>query len=342
MNRIRIRVHNMNSKVDEITNRKVWDDFVDKYGNWSFFQSYDWGEVQKKIGHEVLRLGFFDNGELVSLFQTIVVRARRGTYLHVRHGPLFKSFAKENLQIILTHLKKVAQKTGAWFIRISPMLENTKEYHQIFLSLGLKPAPIQALDAEYCWVLDISKTEAVLLSDMRKTTRYLIRQAQKLGVIVRDEVSISDFLTLYKATSERHGFVPHSGITAEYEVFKKNSILIGAYHEGTLLSSALIVFFGKQAIYHHGASIPTKIPASYLVQWEAIKRAQKNGCTIYNFWGIAPSEAKDSHPWKGITLFKQGFGGEAKQFIHAHDLPTSPLYHISYTIELVRRMRKGY
>ncbi|GAI33015.1 unnamed protein product, partial [marine sediment metagenome] len=33
-------------------------------------------------------------------------------------------------------------------------------------------------------------------------------------------------------------------------------------------------------------------PASYLLQWEAIKEAKNRGCKLYNFWGIAEIESK--------------------------------------------------
>jgi lipid II:glycine glycyltransferase (peptidoglycan interpeptide bridge formation enzyme) len=61
----------------------------------------------------------------------------------------------------------------------------------------------------------------------------------------------------------------------------------------------------------------------------------------YNFWGIAP-EGKKNHPWNGLTGFKKGFGGEAHEYLHAQDLPCSPLYILPKTIETIRRIKKGY
>ncbi len=114
-----------------------------------------------------------------------------------------------------------------------------------------------------------------------------------------------------------------------------------AKHNGLPIAAAIILFFGGFAIYHHGASISTKIPGSYLLQWIAIKEAKKRGKKLYNFWGIAPSD-KPNHPWRGISLFKQGFGGREVSFGHAQDLPISPFYAISYTIESARKLSRGY
>jgi lipid II:glycine glycyltransferase (peptidoglycan interpeptide bridge formation enzyme) len=78
-----------------------------------------------------------------------------------------------------------------------------------------------------------------------------------------------------------------------------------------------------------------------VLQWAASRDAKKRGMQVYNFWGIAP-ENNPNHPWRGITLFKKGFGGRNIEYIHAQDLAVSPLYIIPRTIEMVRRVVKGY
>lgn len=323
-----------------------WNQFIKTEGVWNFFQSFSWGEVQKRLGVEVIRLGLIADNHLVALAQILITRAKRGTFLHIRQGPVFKSTLAANStywKFLLQHLIELAHQKKAWFVRVAPMVPNSYEYQALLRNLGLRPAPIHAMDGEYAWVLGLESSEEVLFGGMRKTTRYLIRQAQKLGVAVEESTRISDFLDLYAITSKRHGFVPHVGLSEEFSVFSENkqASLLLAKHNGQLLSGALIIYFNSQAIYHHGASLLTKIPASYLLQWEAIKRAKKRGMKVYNFWGIAPTNSLN-HPWKGITLFKQGFGGRTYEFIHAHDLPTSRLYGISYSIELARKLKKGY
>lgn len=335
----------VNLKISTSLTETSWNQFTDTEGIWSFFQSFDWGEVQKKIGTEVIRFGVNSHNELLAVAQIFVTYAKRGTYLHIRQGPVIKSRYTQNTelwQFILSYIQEIARKKKAWFIRLGPMFPNSDENKSFLLSFGCRPAPIHAMDGEYAWILDLSPAENDLLFAMRKTTKYLIRHAQKLGVVIEKKPEISDFLKLYEITSKRHRFVPHTGLLDEYRIFSaKNACeLLLAKYEGQLLSGAIIIYYGKQAIYHHGASITSKIPASYLLQWEAIKRAKKRGMTLYNFWGIAPSN-KPNHPWKGITLFKQGFGGEVKEFLHAYDLPTSPLYSISYSIELIRKFKKG-
>lgn len=327
----------MTLRMEVTQNKDVWEEFLQRYAPQSLFQSWLWGEVQKKSGETVHRFGLFDQKELVGIAQITVVRAKRGTFLHIRHGPVWKSqtYWGEFVKLIVP----MAKKERAWFVRVSPQIDNSQSHRDLFSSVGFTPAAIHEVDAERCWVLDLDKSEDELLMDMRKTTRYEIRQAQKLGVTVVKSSNINTFFELYDKTSERHNFVQHTGIREEWEVFEANLYI--ARYEKKPLASAIILYYGNQAIYHHGASVPTKIPASYLLQWDAIREAKKRGIKLYNFYGIAP-ENNPNHPWRGITLFKKGFGGREIEYIHAHDLAVSPLYIIPRTIETIRRLSRGY
>lgn len=321
----------------QVVERDTWEKFLLSYAPQSLFQSWLWGEVLLTSGDTVKRLGIFDGNEMVGIAQTTVVRAKRGTFLHIRHGPVWKNqnYWEEFKELIVPMVKK----EGGWFVRISPLIENSEQNREMFKKLHLIPAPIHEVDAERCWVLDIDRSEDEILMGMRKTTRYEIRRAQKMMISIH--TGIDHFFDLYRQTSKRQSFVPHTGIIEEIKVFKKDVVVLNASFENKTIASAIILFWGDQAIYHHGASIPSKISASYLIQWEAILEAKKRGKKLYNFWGIA-SDDKPNHPWRGITLFKKGFGGREINYLHAHDLPVSSLYIIPKSIETIRRIMKGY
>ncbi len=334
-------------KIKLVNNLSHWDKFILNKSPWSFFQSYAWGDVQRLIGIEVMRFGVYDRDKMRGAFQMFIIKARRGTFIHVRHGPVFDTrdpHALVNYWNLFTHeMVRIAHEKGAFCVRVSPMYKDDLVYRQMLGNLHYIPAPIHRLDFETCWLLDLQKNEADLFTSMRKTTRYLIRQAIKLGVEVEISQNIDAFLRLYERTTVRHHFIPHKGIREEYSIYTKNKqgiLLLGKYRR-EVLSGALIIFFGNQAIYHHGASLASKIPASYLLQWVAIQEARKRKLKFYNFGGIAPPNVP-RHPWRGLSLFKRGFGGEEIHFIHAHDLPTSPLYGVSYTLDKIRKIVRGY
>jgi lipid II:glycine glycyltransferase (peptidoglycan interpeptide bridge formation enzyme) len=101
------------------------------------------------------------------------------------------------------------------------------------------------------------------------------------------------------------------------------------------LTASIIIFTKSTAFYHQGASLHTKIPATYLLQWEAIKEAKNRGCQLYNFWGIYDEQKPDRTPtsWQGLTLFKTGFSGQIKRFLPTQDYIVSKKYYLTYLWE---------
>ncbi|MBI4079219.1 MAG: peptidoglycan bridge formation glycyltransferase FemA/FemB family protein [Candidatus Levybacteria bacterium] len=345
--------------VQHIDNQKQWEDFLQSrvpdgtlqsriHSFYPFFQSFLWGEVQRSLGFIVDRLGLFSGKNLIGVCQIIDIKAKRGHYLHLRHGPVLQNFTDEAFDSLLAYVKNLAKEKNASFIRISPYITVSGIPNNFFKSRGFFNAAIHRMDGEVCWVLDTTKRESELLVRMRKTHRYLIKKAQGMDIEIVRTTKVSDiekFLPLYKDLSVRKHFVPHRGVREEFASFSKadQEVLYLAQYDSKIISGAIFAFLPNMAIYRHSASENAyrNIPASYLIQWEAIKEAKKRGIKLYNFWGIADQNDKN-HPWAGLTLFKTGFGGEKLEFIHAMDLPLSPLYWKTYAIELTTKLLKGY
>ena len=331
------------TEIKEIIDQKIWEEFILAQPESSFFQSWNWGEVQRGVW----RLGVYDKDELVGVAQVVKITAKKGSYLQVRHGPILKEWKPVYLDALFKYLKKLGKEEKVWFLRMSPLLGKTVAQQNFFKERGFQEVVIPRLDASLAWVLDITKSEEDLLLEMRKTTRYLIHKAQKMGVKVFEGTKESDlqaFLNIYQTTAQRQHFVPHSGIKEEFLILGKAGqvkLLLAEYQE-KIMAGALIVFYGKQAVYHHsGAILDSNIPAMYLLLWKAILEAKKENKSIFNFWGISPQD-KPSDPWSGLTLFKTGFGGKTKEFLPAHDLPLSPFYSLTRLVETFWKMKRGY
>lgn len=333
-------------RIDAIGDRHVWERFWESHAPQALFQSWLWGEVIKRQSLPIERFGLYDGSRLVGIFQVVTVSARRGTYLHLRHGPILIDNKPDTLEHVVKFLRAHAKGKHASFVRMSPPFEDTDDRRLFLRSLGMLPSAVHEVDAERCWVVDITPREETLISNMRKTTRYEIRRAEKLGVRVvssADPADLDKFFDLYQETSKRQHFVVHRGIREEFEIYagENKAVLLLGYYQRSSLSAAIVLFSGNQAIYHHGASVRTKLPVSYAVQWEAIRQAKRRGMHIYNFWGIAPLD-QENHPWRGITVFKTGFGGNEVRTMHAHDLPLSATYWATRSIEWWECLRRGY
>ena len=336
----------MKLHVEPLDDRGVWDCFWEKNAPGALFQSWEWGEVVKNQSLSLVRYGLYEDSRLIGIFQIMIVRARRATYLHIRHGPILERHTLANWKQVLAYLQTIARQEGAWFLRFSPQIDDTPYNVKLFTVLGLRPSITHEVDAERCMLLPLAQTEDALLSAMRKSTRYEIRRSEKMDIhVVRslDPKDLEKFFDLYRATSKRQHFVEHEGVAEEFAVYAKtgNAVLLLGYYEQTLMSAAIILFSGNQAIYHHGASIPSKAPVNYAVQWAAIRMARERGLAWYNFWGVSP-QVNISHPWAGHSLFKRGFGGMETVKIHAQDYPISPLYGLTRAFEWWQERRRGY
>ncbi|MBI3626809.1 peptidoglycan bridge formation glycyltransferase FemA/FemB family protein [Candidatus Uhrbacteria bacterium] len=332
-----------------INSKTQWENFISACQPPTFLQSWNWGELNRQTGQEVFYLGIYDGPAQVAAALVIKVKAKRGTFFHCPHGPVIKdpTETEQILATILTHLKELG-KNDVHFIRFSPALNNTPELQQTFQKLGARPSPIH-MHPELAWTLDITPDESALLAQMRKTTRYSIKRAEKDGVkIIQSQgpEQLEKFWQIYAETFRRQQFTPFSKnyLTKEFEVFSRDNqiqFFLGE-HNGKIISGAMVVFYGDSGFYHQGASTQSKVPASYLLQWAAIQEAKRRGLKKYNFWGVSP-EDQPKHPWAGLSLFKKGFGGQSQEYIHAQDFILSPLrYWPNYIIEKFRKIKRGY
>ncbi|MBW6440923.1 peptidoglycan bridge formation glycyltransferase FemA/FemB family protein [Patescibacteria group bacterium] len=338
--------------IKEISDKSIWENFVQSNEKNTFLHSWNWGEFNKNTGEEIWRLGMFNQNELAAVFLVLKIKARRGSFLFIPHGPIFNQKVdniKQILNDIFQYLKNLGKTEQVGFIRISPLLEKTKENLEIFQKFGFRNAPIHMMHPETTWLLDITKSEDDLMKEMRKTHRNLVRRATKDGVKIvqsSEEKYLHAFYDIHTETVQRHKFIPFSYdyIKKEIETFKQDNQIeiFSALYKGKVISSAIVVFYGGQAFYHHGASSSTymKIPSSYLNLWQAIDEAKKRGKAIFNFYGIV--EDKPNHPWSGLSKFKKGFGGYQENVLHCQDLPLNQKYLLTYFIESIRKLKRGY
>lgn len=343
-------------EITDAHNQQEWDAFLCTQQYRPFLQSWTMGEVYREIGHIPIRLEVRENEVLQGICQAIVVPARRGRYLSVSYGPLVTD--KETLTLLCTELEKRAQEHSCSFIRFSPFWQKGQTIP------GSKPAPMHML-AEHLWYLPLTQTDTwqqeteevtprtqeEIFMQLRKTTRNLVRRAERDGVTVkasrRPLEDLHLFLKLHEETRKRHQFTPYTDAFFHAQVAhfaKRNECtLYIATYNGEVLAASIHMHMAGETSYHHGASTHAypKIPASYLLQWTAITDAIARGDRIYNFWGVAPEGVKN-HPFQGVTTFKTGYGGNLLELTHCMDVPVSARYYGTRAFECIRKWRRGF
>lgn len=355
-----------------ILDQSIWDDFISANSVTTFMQSWAWGSFEQTCGHKAYHFGVYEGDSIVSVVQAILIHSRRGTFLYIPHGPIFRNDILPSLQFVIPaeagiqtrqhraepiasvlsciteELKKLAHDENCSFIRLNSSLPHTSEVEHIITKLGYKLAPIY-LTSENAAVLSLEgQTTQSLMANMRKTTRYLVNKAEKLGVKVEIDSTgetLPGFMDLYRMTTSREKFVGFGEgyIRQEFEAFNKsgNASILTAYHEGKALATALILFTKNAAFYHQGASNHPKVPAPYILQWRAIELAMQRGCKYYNFWGTY-IPGRTPKAWQGLSLFKLGFGTQIWNYLPTHDLVLNKSsYFFTNLYERYIRLRRG-
>ena len=338
-------------EIKKIQNKEIWENFLLKCKDKTFLQSWNWGEFSKSMNEKIWRLGIFDNEELITVALVEKKIAKRGIFLLIPHGPVIKdTFNNFTVIKILTQkLKEIAKQEKVTFIRINPIMERNQENIAIFKNLSFRQAALQ-MHPEASWRLNIESSEQKLFDKMRKTTRYLIKQTQRNEKITvaksTDFKDVKLFSQFHDQVSKRQNFIPFSldYLEKEFKTFSQDNevCLFFGYHDNEVAAGSFVVFHSGIGFYHHAISVPkfAKLSIPYLLLWEAIKEAKKRGCFLYDFWGFVDPKEQPNHPWAGPTLFKMGFGGEAKKYVKTQDLIISKKYWLTYIFEIIRKLKR--
>lgn len=347
-----------NTSVANEENTKKWREILKKHPEANFLQSPEYGRMNEILGCKVIVDDFSGAG-----WGLMIVRnAKRGRYLEIPCGPLIDWKDVSARKKALARIAEVGKQEKCVFVRMRPQLVASDENLRVLESLGMKKSPMH-LAAEHTVMLDLTKSLDEILAEMRRQTRYEVRQAEKMGIdVVSDdsEEVFRDFHSCQVETAKRQGFVPPSldVLMAEREAFAGNIKIYTAstpkddnatfvakfpdVAKGAVIAYGMIIGGGKEADYYEAAStlLNRQLPGAYALLWQAIKDLKEAGYERFNLWGIAPA-GQTEHRYAGVTTFKTGFGGETIEFVPAHDLVLSRLGYLKdYVVETARKKKR--
>ena len=332
-------------RVEDITDKQQWDDFVTSHEEANFLHSWQWGEFHLSRGKTVVRRGVFDGDKLIGVYEGEVETARRGRHIAVAGGPIVDWTDKPVVEALVADMREQGRKYHCAFVRVRPQLEKTDESMRLFRELGLHAAPMY-LSVELAGVLDLEKSEDELLKNMRQRLRRALRKAEKNGITIEkstDPARMKEFYDIQLQTAGRHHFIAFSEgfLTKQFAAFAEDNsaVLYTARYNGEVLAQNFMIFYGNEASYHYGVSteLGTKLSGAPLLHMQAMRDARERGIKRYNFWGIV-DEDDTKHRFYGVSVFKRGFGVDELRYVPAHDLILNPAkYAIDWTVETIRR-----
>lgn len=359
----------MNMELPVDMSAAEWDAFMLAHGG-GFLQSWGWYRFQRYAKRSALRDRWTaaQTGELIGLGTEIVLPLPFGQkYLYVPHGPVFRAEIAPNHAAVLTteQLRSRMRETGAAFARleIGASEAESAAFAAALRERGFRPGT--SMQPVHTVVNDLTGDEAAQLAAMHHKTRYNIRVAERHGVTVREtvyespwyEADAAKFHLLLSKTAARDGFSLHERqyYSAQFATLHPGAEgeaqgplhagaaklrLWFAEKDGMPLAAAVTMEFGDAVTYLHGASdhASRQLMAPYLLHWKIMQASKAAGFKKYDFWGVAPPDADDDHPWSGITRFKLGFGGSRLTRGGAWELPGNRFWYTLY--RSIKRFRR--
>ncbi len=315
-----------------------WNQFV--AGNTSpssFLQSWNWGEFRReKLNTDIKRLIVYKDGELLAVAQFIKEQLPLGKfYWSCPRGPIVKTQNSnvkcqidDVLKLLINEIKKTAKEEKIVFVRLELPYTNNYILPITDYKLQFPQILIRSKNPKNTLVLDLTKSEEEILTNMHQKTRYNIRLAEKNNIQVRfmnydscladgqvqfKNKEIDDFYNILEETAKRDGIkifsknyyenlinyftnyglpitdYPPTGDLPQGDQLRIN--IFFAHYQDKILSTIMVIGFGDTATYLHGGSSDEyrELMPNYTIQWVAIRWAKEQGYKWYDFWGIQPT-----------------------------------------------------
>ncbi len=173
--------------------KSSWDEFVrSNSADFGVLQSWAWGDFQQQLGRKVFPLATLDEQDnFVAVALVIKQPLKLGkSYFYLPRGPILSDAKSAGgkqadiLESLLSQISRLAQKERAIFLRLDPAWQENEATLALMKELGLRP--VGQVQPKQTLILDLQKSEAELLAQMKPKTRYNIKVAQKHGVEIID------------------------------------------------------------------------------------------------------------------------------------------------------------
>ncbi|MDO4526731.1 MAG: peptidoglycan bridge formation glycyltransferase FemA/FemB family protein [Candidatus Saccharibacteria bacterium] len=299
-------------------------------------QSREWENLQQALGE----MSFYRE-EKQFRYLAIKKSTPLGAYLYLPFGPVAETNA--SFKAALKDIKELVVTEEAFFIRIEPQ---NPDYVKDFPKNTQKS---HDLNPKETWVLDLNGTDEEY--KMRLPSRLLryYRNREKNGLKIETSKNPDDIkylLKLQKALAKEKNISTFSENYLKTELAQPFATLYLVKYRNPetkneeLVAAGLVFDHGKTRYNLQGAQSEQgrKLHATGILTIQLIEDARAKGLKFFDFWGIAPEGAPDTHPWAGFTNFKKTFKGYEVDYAGTHDIVLNPVKYKLY--QLLRCIRR--
>lgn len=299
-------------------------------------QSKEWQKLQE----DLKEISFF---EKTSDYQYLAILKSTpvGNYLYLPYGPVAKN--QQSFKKSLKALENLAKEQNAIFIRIEPQNPDFTK----FLPKTAKKS--KDLNPKETWILDLKGSDESVNQKLPNRLRRYHKTAAKNAITIEtsnDPKDISYLLNLQKALADKKGINTFSEKYLKTELKQPFATLYLIKYQNPDTNKAEVIASGlvfdddttRYNLQGAQSEQGKRLHATGILTIQLILDAKSKGLESFDFWGIAPEDAPDSHPWKGFTKFKKSFDGKPVFYAGTYDLVQNPAkYHLYQLFRKINR-----
>ena len=267
-----------------------------------------------------------------------------GNYLYLPYGPVADS--TDSFKQALSSLKQLAESKDCIFIRIEPM---DQAFEKCLPKSSIKT---KDLNPKETWLLDLNGTDEELHEKLPSRLLRYYKNHEKNGISIeqsKNEDEIKILLDLQKALANQKHINTFSEEYLKTELRQPFATLyivryLNPETNKQEVVAAGLVFDHEGTRYNlQGAQSEQgrKLHATGILTIQLILDANAKNLKTFDFWGIAPENAPEDHPWQGFTAFKKTFKGYERDYVGTFDIVLKPTkYRLYKSLRKINRLRK--
>jgi peptidoglycan pentaglycine glycine transferase (the first glycine) len=188
----------------------MWDKFVTDCPGGHHVQTSLWSQVKAILGWDVIRITLTDKDEIVAGAQMLTnyfpILGKAG---YITKGPLCRDQNPELVNSIIDQVISLCKVNHLRFLAVQA--PNKGSYIETLLAMRKFRESKLELAPRASILLDLTKGEDGILSEVKRQTRQNIRRSIREGIHIREgsKSDIETFYDLHLLTSKRQNFLPY-------------------------------------------------------------------------------------------------------------------------------------
>ena len=321
-----------------------WNNSLSQFKDKNIFQSYEWGELKKLEGWEVLHITVTDNESLkcILLAQVLIKKVMGIRIGWCPGGPIIQCNNPDNGINALEKFKEIISEEKIVNLRCKPYMLDTPENQKIFLVISKSS---YSFTSPKTTILKIVSDEE-FAKQVKPKHRYHYKQSMKTDItwkIYSGSEAAKVFSIVYDEMKNNKNLnLPIININAFSKILGTNEnhksrlFSFTGLQDNQPVTVCVISLLGNKAFYHYAASTEKgrEIKASYGMIFNLIKELRNLSVDELDFGGISADGSS------GVDFFKLRFNGEEMLKLGEFDISRSKVY--SYFFNKALQFKRNF